>query len=810
MEDQSSESSKEDSETEHIGDEIQCQVGSGKNNPANSDTELIPKLGMVFGSEEEALQFYMGYAYRTGFGIVRRSNNTIEGYVYRTTFICHKGGKSRVKKEITRPPRKQASKTGCKAKMIIKDHHFQNRWEVVVVELEHNHPLEPNIVKFMNCFKKSPFFGKKQLLIGDSKDAPPSNSVDAVSVQGSSTQRDSRIEIGNIRKLELEEGDLEVLLSYFDKMQDQNPYFFYSLDMNEEGQLRNVFWADARSRGSYSYYGDVVKVSVANFTDLSNVLFITFTGVNHHGQEVLLACGLVTDRTFQTYTWLFNKFLRCMNDRPPNAIITDHCRNIVTAIRKVFPHVQHRFCLWSILKALPEKLRGVEEMEAIGLKFQRVVYDSLLIPDFEKEWQEMIGQFKLEGNEWFSNLYEIREHWAPVFVKDTFWAGMSITERGDSISSVSDGWSTSKTSLQMFLERYDDGIKSIFEKEAYEEFRSIQMRPQLLTGFPFEEQVSRVYTVSIFEKFQCEVKHLFQVSSNVLNRRGSVVSYVVTEFVNGKKIDYRVAYDNVEDDIWCICRSFQHRGILCRHALSVLRQELVMLIPSKYIITRWRNDFKRLQASIASPFVAPTQELGSFDDLYRHTHRYFLEIVEIGATNLGSKEYALSMMKEVKDKVIAFEKSLRDQRINSEIGSTGYSYNPINEDFADDRPPAIVNTKGWEPSQAHSKGRSRKKKPTGLRGAVLNPLNKNKTTSERKRRNTSSNLNPRNNDSTMNNDAHVQHEQLHEGWALPPSGTQESFPYGVETISFDLSQYNAARNFQWPESSRFRIFWKEP
>ncbi|XP_062190533.1 protein FAR1-RELATED SEQUENCE 6-like isoform X1 [Phragmites australis] len=773
-------------------------------NPVDIDPAFLPKVGMIFDSEEDAFQFYVAYGCHAGFGITRRSNNTFDGFRYRSTFICSKGGQSRLRSGVTRPARKRGTKTGCKAKMIVKDAHFQNRWEVIVLELEHNHPLDPSLLKFKRHLKNSPFSQNPPRM--SESEAPQSSSTAALSIVGdsgitSSTQIEFKTKIDRNRKLKLAEGDLEALLGFFNKMQDQNPCFFYSLDMNEQGQLRNVFWADAKSRSSYNYFGDVVAVNVTNFSDQYDMQFVSFVGTNHHAQPVLLGCGLLAGRSLGAYVWLFDTWLRCMNAKQPHSIITNYCHDVAIAIRKVFPNARHRFCLWHILNELREKLEELEKKDEVISTFSTLAYDSVTMPHFDKEWQEMIHQFHLEGNEWLSKLYEVRTQWAPVYVKDSFWAGMSVTDRSDSATDYFDGWLTSGTSLKMFVEQYEEAVKSKLEKESYEDLRSSQMRPPMMTGLPVEEQAAKVYTTEIFQKFLNEIGHSFHCNYTILDRNDSVVTYIVSEHVNQTdKVDYKVVYDNVEDDIWCLCRLFQCKGILCRHALTVLRQELVLMIPPKYIIHRWCKDCKQTCASISHPVSADNQELGSYDDLYKLGHQYLAEVVEFGSMNLESKEYALSIMREIRDKVISYEKSLRDQRVDSHVSTANFAYNPVNEDFTDDVLPISLSTKGWDLTQSQSK-RSRKKKlatPT-----VLDTLKKKTKRAYNKRRN--ANANTLNTAVTatdsVTDGTNVQQNPVNEGWPLTSTGAPENFPYGVETISFDLSQYNNAPNFHWPESS---------
>ncbi|KAJ4769569.1 Protein FAR1-RELATED SEQUENCE 6 [Rhynchospora pubera] len=806
MSDQSGSESSSDDETSQENNEEEnpeTQIMAVNNNNTlitTGDNASEPKIGMVFNSEEEAFQFYVAYGFRTGFGTVRRSNNTFDGFRYRSTFICSKGGKSRHRPNAKRPPRKKGGKTGCKAKMIVKDAHFQNRWEVIVLELEHNHPLDPGNPKLKKYLKKHPFSKKDRVPMAEGMDAVNDN------LAATNLEIDYSDGTDGTRKLNFSKGDLDALMDYFDKMQDENPFFFYSLDLNELGQVRSALWVDARSRSAFRYFGDVVTFEVANFADqYDDVYLVSFIGTNHHAQTVLLGCGILSGTIISSYQWIFKTWMRCMGDKPPVAIITAYSKEIDTSVKSVFPDVKHRFCLWHVLKDLPEKIGASENIETTVFRLTNLVYDSVTIPDFEKDWLELVQQYGLQSNEWLTDLYDVRKQWVPVFIKDFFWAEMSAVDRGETVNSFFDGWIRAETTIKTFLEQYETSSKMNSEKEAYEDFRCLQMHPQIISPMPFEEQIAKVYTLEVFNKFQVEVKQLFQMSGVLVDRNGSVVSYVVTEIENGRKMGYRVAYDSVEEDIWCLCRSFQYRGILCRHALSVLRQELVMLIPNKYIIARWRKDFKRLQASMSatSAVVSTSQDPVSYDDLYQNAHDNFLETLEFGCGTHESKEHTISVLKETMDKVISFEKSLREQRMRLDAdvapAPASYTYNLINEDFTDDLSPITLSTRGWDPTMPQPK--KKRKKIPGLSVSALGALKtgKKKTPSKSSGASSSGALTRTN----INEMLHVQ--QLNEGWSLTPGGAQETYPYGVETISFDLSQYNSAPNFQWPDTRGSRL-----
>ena len=114
------------------------------------------------------------------------------------------------------------------------------------------------------------------------------------------------------------------------------------MDLDDECRLRNVFWADARSRAAYEYFGDVITFDTTYLTKKYDMPFAPFVGVNHHGQVVLLSYALLLNEDIKTFTWLFETWLERMSRRPLSAIIIDQDRVVKNAIEVVFPKAHHR------------------------------------------------------------------------------------------------------------------------------------------------------------------------------------------------------------------------------------------------------------------------------------------------------------------------------------------------------------------------------------------------------------------------------------------------------------------------------------
>ncbi|XP_020088809.1 protein FAR1-RELATED SEQUENCE 6-like isoform X2 [Ananas comosus] len=656
-------SEEEDEENEYI--------------PKDLDDALTPRVGMVFGSVNEAFGFYKTYAYRTGFTAVRRTSHNLDGTRYSSTFACIRAGKPtfdpyRKLDPFPRNRRRQSDKkTECRATMVVKDARLKNRWRVQFLELRHNHPCEPDMVRFMKCFRELPDSVKERHKISEGNLGESLKKSFNAATQGrrctiNPRKGGSRME-GGIR---FKAGDIEALLKFFDSMQAKDPNFFYNWDLDQEGRLRKVFWADARSRAAYHFYGDVIAVETMCFSGQPASHLAALVGVNNHGQLVLLGCAVFSDEAKETYAWLLTKWLRCMDGKPPEAVIIPYSEAIAEAVAEVIPGARCRFCVWNIMRKIHERM-VLQDRDVICSKFKKVVFDTITITDFENVWGKVIEKHRLGNDAWLSSLYEHRKQWAPVFVNHSFWAGMSTIKRNEKFDTFFEGQMSSKTSLKAFLDQYDAVLKSRLEKETYEDLQSFYSRPQILSGFQFEEQIADLYTVNIYQKFQNEVKQLMHVICKEADRSGPTVTYMVSELAEGKKVDYTVVYNNAEKDAWCICRSFQFRGILCSHVLAVLRQEYVMLIPPKYILDRWKKDFKRIHVTTNSPNEAMVRDLRSYDDVYKRGHRFFADIVDLGSLEPELKEFVLSVMKDVRDKMVRYVEMQAERLVDVNMASTG-------------------------------------------------------------------------------------------------------------------------------------------
>ncbi|KAM0001896.1 putative transcription factor FAR family [Helianthus debilis subsp. tardiflorus] len=213
------------------------------------------------------------------------------------------------------------------------------------------------------------------------------------------------------------------------------------------------------------------------------------------------------------------------------------------------------------------------------------------------------------------------------------------------------GYVHQQTSLKEFFEMHDLVFQNKIQKEAFDDIESKESNPKPRTMCTFESQLSKLYTKEIFSLFQYEVEmmsHCFHISQT--NTTGSIVTYTISEQETKGNIirSLEVMYDKIGTEVRCICSCYNFRGYLCRHALCVLNHNGVDEIPSQYILSRWRKDFKRMYVpDLGSNNVDVTNPVQRFE----HLHKRALQVVEEGMTSLEHYTVAWQAFKESLNKV---------------------------------------------------------------------------------------------------------------------------------------------------------------
>ena len=153
-----------------------------------------------------------------------------------------------------------------------------------------------------------------------------------------------------------------------------------------------------------------VSFDATYMTNMYDMPFAPFIGINRHCQSFQLGCGFVRDEKTASYVWLFEAFLEGMKGKAPLNIITDQDGAMRNAIALVFPQATHRNCRWHILdKASGTVGPYLNADEELRIEFAECLNHTVTPDKFEAQWQAMIAKYGLQGNQNFENLYNIRK-----------------------------------------------------------------------------------------------------------------------------------------------------------------------------------------------------------------------------------------------------------------------------------------------------------------------------------------------------------------------------------------------------------------
>ncbi|KAH1118554.1 hypothetical protein GYH30_047357 [Glycine max] len=240
-------------------------------------------------------------------------------------------------------------------------------------------------------------------------------------------------------------------------------------------------------------------------------------------KSILFGCALLQDESENSFTWLFQTWLKEMGGKKPVSIITDQDLAIGAVIKKVFLETRHRLCLWHIRKEFPEKLAH--------------------------------------------GLYMIKESWIPIFSRSTFFAGMNTIERSEGINAFFDSFVHSRTTLQEFVVKFEKVFDCRLEVEKRKDYESRHKSHILSTGSKLGHHAAFVYTRNVFGKFQDEQRKINEFTKKKIGRDGPSYVYQVSScydardtFIVNVDLDSKVAK--------CDCHLFEFIGILCRHILD--------------------------------------------------------------------------------------------------------------------------------------------------------------------------------------------------------------------------------------------------
>ncbi|XP_020195395.4 protein FAR1-RELATED SEQUENCE 5-like [Aegilops tauschii subsp. strangulata] len=531
---------------------------------------MEPYVGMRFDTLQIAKDHYNSYALRMGFSLKMNTSRRTGNVLVKQQFCCNKykklkaddggaeappildpipdprpvdtdeemedeppifaeeeAGASKKKKKRKREPIKQ---TQCKAKMLVKL--MDGRWEVTHFVRDHNHPLvnKPSLSKYLRSHQGISPDEKEFLRILYNCNLTTGRMMHVMAEFYGS---EMMVPFGpkaitnlctSFRRDDTKEGDLIETIAHFKDIQKTDPDFFYKVKYDEEDRVVNIFWVDGFARKAYAeVYHDCISFDTTYMTNMYNMPFAPFIGINRHGQSFMLGCAFVRQELASSFDWVFGAFLEAMDGKPPDNFITDQDGAMRQSIQSIFPTIVHRCCRWHIMKKAQEKV-GWLLCRNPGLSddFNKCVDFSFTIDEFEQNWAGLM--MKYEAMTHTEKLYEYRSTWVPCYFKHMFFPFLQSTQRSEGFNAVLKRYVNPHNSMLNFVKQYEKIQNHILAKEGCNDYRTEHLEIELWSNFPIEKQAYKTYTRDLYRKFIEEFEligryNAFQVGADIFELR---------------------------------------------------------------------------------------------------------------------------------------------------------------------------------------------------------------------------------------------------------------------------------------------------
>ena len=229
--------------------------------------------------------------------------------------------------------------------------------------------------------------------------------------------------------------------------------------------------------------------------------------------------------------------------------------------------------------------------------------------EFERDWATLIEDYGVVDSTWVQDIYEKREMWGEAYFQGVFLAGMTTTQRAESVNSLMKSYLEPNLSITQFIQKFHRALQQMrskfIENQVDSEVRKPVARSDIaLVGL--EKHAADICTKKIFKKIRKNITAEQRLIVDDTSRLGE------REF----KFSFRQYKDNVETRRWgvhidldnsiflCDCMMLQSKGIPCSHILSGFKSMGLEDFPYGSIHPRWLLETgKRLRISFPEPLT---------------------------------------------------------------------------------------------------------------------------------------------------------------------------------------------------------------
>ncbi|RZB71604.1 Protein FAR1-RELATED SEQUENCE 11 [Glycine soja] len=275
-----------------------------------NETNIVPFVGQIFLSEEEAFAFYK-----------RSSLKIIE--------------------PLKEQRNRESTRCECKAYLRIslqKSHDiFPSEWRVTKFVVEHNHVLlTQSEVRFLPANRTISEDDIERIFLLKEGGLSVRQLMRVIELEKNVKhgylpfiERDIRNLFVKTKK-KVERNDAKDLLKYCEDAKKSCSKFQYAYTLDEERRLEHIFWSPASCSDWYQKYGDVVVFDTTYKVNSYEMPFGIFVGMNSHGKTVLFGCALLRNETISAFRWLMKVDVAIddIKQKEDHDIMLEKCKRI--------------------------------------------------------------------------------------------------------------------------------------------------------------------------------------------------------------------------------------------------------------------------------------------------------------------------------------------------------------------------------------------------------------------------------------------------------------------------------------------------
>lgn len=232
-------------------------------------------------------------------------------------------------------------------------------------------------------------------------------------------------------------GDAAKLLQHLEQERDKDPDLYVeSLIDAETNRLQGVFYMTSQQKELWQHYADIICNDNTAATNVYKLPLCIFVAVDNNYKSRIVAQAILPDETSNSYRWVLQQTLKATGVEP-GAFMTDADPGLESIASEVYPEAYLLHCVWHIGRNIEKKLSKLlgDRYEEFLKAFYRA-RNVLCKETFEQYWKQLMVDYPESTDYLLRQLDPRKTTWAKAFTGSIFTAGITSTQRCESINSV--------------------------------------------------------------------------------------------------------------------------------------------------------------------------------------------------------------------------------------------------------------------------------------------------------------------------------------------------------------------------------------